>query len=230
MTFQLFDPDSDLRITARNLPHWYQPGVTYFVTFRLADSLPRGVLDLWHRRRDDWLARHGITRADENWKRRLDELPLTQQHEFHSSYSREYMDYLDRGYGSCVLRQPECSQEVASSLLHFDGARYHMGDFVVMPNHVHLLVGLIGETDLEKQCYSWKKFTAAKINRLLGRTGEFWQTESFDHLVRSPEQFEYFRSYIATNPEQAGLSRGEYHLYQCPLLQSSRAESSPGTP
>ena len=58
-----------------------------------------------------------------------------------------------------------------------------------MPNHVHLLVCLLGDTDLLKQCRSWKKFTAGKINQVLGQTGRFWQKESFDHLVRSPEQF-----------------------------------------
>ena len=65
------------------------------------------------------------------------------------------MESLDKRQGACVLRRPELSKIVADSLLYFDGIRYHMGDFVVMPNHVHLLVCLIGETDILKQCYSW---------------------------------------------------------------------------
>jgi type I restriction enzyme R subunit len=119
------------------------------------------------------------------------------------------MDYLDRGHGECVLKRPELAGVVARSLRHFDAQRYHLGDFVVMPNHVHVLVCLLGDTELESLCYSWKKFTAAEINRALGRKGRFWQEESFDHLVRSPEQFDHLRRYIADNPRKAGLSSGE---------------------
>jgi type I restriction enzyme R subunit len=98
---------------------------------------------------------------------------------------------------------------VAENLHHFDGQRYHLGDFVVMPNHVHLIVCLIGTTDLEAQWYSWKRFTAGRINEILGRRGRFWHEECFDHLVRSPEQFDYFRRYIADNPKAAGLRERE---------------------
>ncbi len=120
------------------------------------------------------------------------------------------MNYLDRGHGQCVLRRPELAKVVAESLQHFDGSRYHLADFVVMPNHVHLLCCLLGETEIEAQCTSWKHFTAVKVNQVLGRKGRFWQEESFDHLVRSPEQFAYFQSYIARNPVVAGLSEGSF--------------------
>ena len=69
---------------------------------------------------------------------------------------------------------------------------------------------LLGGTDLEAQCYSWKKYTATKINRALGRNDRFWHEESFDHLVRTPEQFDCLRRYIADNPHEAGLHAGEY--------------------
>jgi len=118
------------------------------------------------------------------------------------------------GHGACVLKRPETAQIVADSLMHFDRARYLMGDFVVMPNHVHLLVCLMGGTDLVDQCYSWKKFTATQINRVLGCRGEFWQNESFDHLVRSPEQFDLLRRYVARNPKEAKLREGDYLYYQ----------------
>ncbi len=122
------------------------------------------------------------------------------------------MENLDKGWGACVLSRTELSKIVADSLMHFDGDRYHMGDFVVMPNHVHLLVCLINETDILDQCYSWKKFTAGKINKALGSSGRFWQEESFDHLVRSPEQFGAIQHYIADNPKH--LHEGEYYLRQ----------------
>ena len=88
-----------------------------------------------------------------------------------------------------------------------------MFDFVVMPNHVHLLAVFHDEGRMLKQCESWKRFAAVRINRDLGRSGEFWQEDAFDHLVRGPDQFEYFRRYIAANPENAGLGEGDYRWY-----------------
>jgi type I restriction enzyme R subunit len=216
MLFEFFDSAADLRITAAKLPHWYQPGVTYFITFRTDDSIPAEVADVWHRRRDEWLARHGIEPRAANWSARLCKLPIAQQRELHDSFSREYMEYLDRGCGDCVLRRGDLAGIVGDSLRHFDGRRYRLGDFVVMPNHVHLLVCLLGETDLEKQCYSWKKYTASKINRSLGRQGRFWHEESFDHLVRSSDEFEHLRRYIAENPRKARLREEEYLYWRAP--------------
>jgi putative transposase len=210
MPFEFFDKTMDLRITAGNLPHWFQPGVTYFITWRTDDSIPRDVLDLWVRRRDDWLRRHGIDPRGPRWRARLDSLPERQQREFHSTFSREFLEYLDRGHGDCVLKRRDLADIVAKSLRHFEGQRYPLGDFVVMPNHVHLLVCLLGATDVEDQCHSWKKYTATQINQVLDRQGRFWHEESFDHLVRGPEQFDGFRRYIADNPTKAGLREGGY--------------------
>ena len=157
MSFEFFDPVGEVRITVGNLPHWYQPGVTYFVTFRTDDSLPPEVAQLWYRRRDDWLQRHGIDPRAAHRSALFRRMPAAQRREFHKEFSREFMAYLDRGCGACVLRRPELARIVADGLRHFDGERYRLGDFVVMPNHVHLLVCLLGQTDVEKQCYSWKK-------------------------------------------------------------------------
>ncbi len=216
MQFNLFDPAGDLRIDVGNLPHWYQPGATYFITFRTGDSMPKEVADLWYRRRDDWLRHHRIVPGATNWQAALRRLPEPVQQEFHSTFSREYQECLDKGHGACVLCRPNLADIVVDSLHHFDGERYHLGDFVVMPNHVHLLVGLLGKTEVEKQCYSWKKFTATKINNALNQSGEFWQPESFDHLVRSAEHFERFQRYIADNGPLAGLVKGEYRHWKRP--------------
>ncbi len=216
MPFEFFDPEGELQITQGNLPHWYQPGATYFVTFRTADSLPKEVADLWYRRRNDWLLRNGITPNATNWQASLRTLPEPEQHEFHATFSREFLEHLDKGHGACVLRRHELAGIVANSLKHFDGERYMLGDFIVMPNHVHLLVGLLGATEIEAQCYSWKKFTATQINRVLNKTGEFWQAESFDHLVRNADQCEHFQHYIATNGTDAGLRSDEYLYWERP--------------
>ncbi len=216
MTFEFFDPDGDLQITARNLPHWYQPGATYFITFRTADSLPKGGADLWYRRRNEWLSRQGIRPESANWQAALRRLPDRLQHEFHGTFSRAFLEHLDKGHGACVLRRRDLAEIIANSLQHFDGERYLLGDFVVMPNHVHLLVGLLGSTEVEAQCYSWKKYTATRINRVLNATGEFWQAESFDHLVRNPAQFERFQRYIAEIGSCAGLPVGDYLHWRRP--------------
>ncbi|HEV3022195.1 MAG TPA: transposase [Pirellulales bacterium] len=210
--FEFFDPKGELTIRVGNLPHWYQPGVTYFVTFRTDDSVPQALLRSWHSRRDVWLRRHGFDPKGDGWKSNLRENAELDD-EYHARFTREFMDYLDRGFGACVLRDANLAQIVAHSLRHFDGERYDLGDFVVMPNHVHLLVGLRGLTEIEALCRSWKKFAAGKINRALARDGRFWQEESFDHLVRSVEQFAHFEGYIAQNPSQAGLGPGEYLAY-----------------
>jgi putative transposase len=210
MDFEFFDPTLDLRITHANLPHWYQPGVTYFVTYRTDDSFPDEVAATWYSRRDDWLIRHGIDPSHGRLSQRLGALSDAQQKEYHREFSRKFLEHLDRGHGACLLRRPELAAVVADNLRHFDGQRYALADFVVMPNHVHVLACLLGSTGIEDQCYSWKKYTATKINRALGRHGRFWHEESFDHLVRGPEQFERFRRYIAANPVKAGLKTSEY--------------------
>ena len=215
MTFELFDPRGDVSIREGKLPHWYQPGVTYFATFRTEDSVPQALLRSWHARRDVWLRRHGLDPSHPTWKVKLREFPEVER-EYNATFTREFMEYLDRGYGACVLRDVRLAKLVAENLRHFDGDRYRLGDFVVMPNHVHVLACLLGTTEIERQCRSWKKYTAGKINQVLGRHGRFWQEESFDHLVRSPAQFEYLQLYIAENPAKAGLRAGEYLLYSLP--------------
>ena len=210
MAFEFFDASMDLRITEGKLPHWFQPGVTYFITWRTDDSIPRDVLGLWLRRRDGWLRRHGIDPGQAHWSAKVDALPDRQQHEFHATFSREFLEYLDRGHGACVLKDGELAAIVARSLQHFDGERYTLSDFVVMPNHVHVLACLLGETDIKDQCCSWKKYTATKIHRATGGRGRFWHEESFDHLVRSPEHFERLRRVYCRQPPRGRPRTGEY--------------------
>lgn len=120
---------------------------------------------------------------------------------------------LDECHGECCLRDPSLATIVADSLMYFDGERYRMGDFVVMPNHVHLLAAFATQELLTTQCTSWLRFTATQINKRLGRAGKFWQQEPFDHLVRSPEQYEFYRNYIRNNGPKANLQPHEY-LYR----------------
>jgi type I restriction enzyme R subunit len=124
-----------------------------------------------------------------------------------------------------VLRRRELRNIVGDSLRHFDGDRYFMGDFIVMPNHVHLIVCLLGDTEIESQCASWKRFTARQINQKIGARGRFWQEESFDHLIRSSEQFEAIQRYIRNNP--ANLPQDHYlHYTVAGTLRVPSAEKS----
>ena len=215
--FELFDPEADFQVSVgSNLPHWFQPGVTYFVTFRTHDSLPADVSKRWYAERVRWLAQRGIRSSDRTWRAQLARLTRAERTRFHRQFSQRFMENLDKGWGACVLRRPKLAAIVADSLWHFDGDRYDLSDFVVMPNHVHILVGLRGTTEIVAQCNSWKRFTALKLNQAMRTTGRFWSEESFDHLVRSPAQFEAIRRYIAANPPSAKLTPGEFILYQRP--------------
>ena len=210
---QMFDPAAEVAVVERKLPHWAQAGTMSFLTWRTFDSLPPNVLRRWHVEREEWLQAHGIDPQAGDWRDRLQQLPRRIRAEFTKTFSERWHRSLDEGHGECILRVPTAAKVVADSLLHFDGVRYDVTDFVVMPNHVHLLAAFTDEAGMLRQCDSWKHFTARELNRRQGRSGRFWRQDGFDHLVRSVEQFELFRRYIAMNPRKAGLRPGEYLLY-----------------
>ena len=205
MDFRPFDPHGELTTYRLHLPHWRQPGVTYFLTTRLADSLPQARLDEWHDERANWLRARGCQSPAD-----LDRQPAKERREFHRYFTAKFHAWLDAGEGACWLRQPEYAQIVAGALAFFDGERYALDDFVVMPNHLHVLVTPAPDHALSDIVRSWKTFTARQINGLLGRAGAFWQAETYDHIVRSEEQLAHYRRYIADNPVKAKLREGEY--------------------
>ncbi len=210
---RFFDPADEFAVIDRRLPHWTQAGVVCFITWRTHDSIPKEVLLRWRSERHRWLRQHSIDPSDAAWRSQLNQLPKADQHAFYTEFSEKWNGELDAGYGACVLKSPKLSKIVCDSLLKFDGDRYVLCDFVVMPNHVHLLAAFHDADVMLKQCEGWKHYQALMINRAVGSGGRFWQTDSFDHLVRSEEQFEHFRRYIAGNPAKANLSQGEYLLW-----------------
>jgi hypothetical protein len=213
---QVFDPKQEFSIVQRRLPHWSQAGTLSFITWRTSDSIPRRVLESWLADRADWLLQHGIEPDSSSWAAQLRRLAPHLLEEFRERVANRWDEDLDRCHGACLLRQPALARVVGESLLHFHRKRYELTDFVVMPNHVHVLAAFPDEQAMLGQCESWKRFTATSINRALGRKGRFWQQDSFDHLVRSPEQFAQLRSYIADNPRRAGLGPGEFlHWSEC---------------
>ncbi len=157
------------------LPHLEKPGCTYFVTFCLAD-----------------VAR---TKAKER-QEKLDDDDV-------SRIARE--TDLEPSSGTCILNDPELAAVVENALLHFQGERYALSAWCVMPNHAHAVVTPFVEHALSETLQSWKSFSAHEINRRLNREGRVWQKESFDHIVRNEESFEKFVAYTEQNPVVAGF-------------------------
>lgn len=195
-----FRPHDKLHIHRGNLPHWRQTNVTYFVTTRLADSMPQEKIREWQTKRDAWLAAQGLQKPSD-----IHQLPEDQQHEFHATFTKEWHQWLDAGYGECQLRRPEVRDILIRRLL----AESSLDAWVIMPNHFHALIAPENQ-GLGEVLQSWKGGSAFEINRLLGRSGPLWQKEPYDHIVRSEAQFQHYRGYIAENPIKAGLEPHEY--------------------
>jgi DNA polymerase III subunit alpha len=197
--FTSFDKDHPASVQNRHLPHWQQNGATYFVTFRLGDSLPKEIYKKWQLERD--AAVKTISSQDSSKMEIVAE-----------QFREELEGRLDEGLGECWLKNQKVASVVENALRHFDGERYLLGNYVIMPNHVHVLVRPVMEHKLYEILHSWKSFSAKEANKALNRTGEFWQDESFDHIVRDESSLEKFSSYIQENPKKAGLRQNEFLL------------------
>jgi REP element-mobilizing transposase RayT len=195
-----FDPHAETNITTNRLPHWQQGEVWVFVTWRLGDSFPKEKLDQWKREREIWLKHHS-----ESWDEKIEA-------EYHDRFSRQIDDWLDQGSGSCVLKDPANAKIVADALRHFDGDRYKIASFVVMPNHVHVLFRSLGVHTLPKILKSWKGFTAREINKRIGKSGKLWQDDYWDRLIRNEGHFFKAAEYIHENPVKAKLLEGQFLL------------------
>lgn len=207
----------------RNLPHWHQEGVTYFVTFRLADALPASVLEKWDEEKRTWLAVFGVNYSprSSNWFTEFEEkLSAAQQFQFRRSFNRKLNAELDRGRGGCSLRQDPCLGIVRERLLTGDREGYHLGDFVIMPNHVHLLVMPKPGESLSNVMHWIKGGSARECNRALGSSGRYWQKESYDHIVRDSRELTRFRKYIRENPEKAGIEIPNEAIYEAEWLRT----------
>jgi REP element-mobilizing transposase RayT len=166
------------------LPHWDHPGIIQSLNFRLGDAMPNTVLHKWRM-----------------------ELSLKREDEKSVELRRRVEKYLDAGHGTCWLRRSSIAQLVENSLLHFDGERYVLLAWCIMPNHVHVLVETKVGLPLASILQTWKSFIAHKANTLLSRTGEFWQREYLDRYVRNAEHYERVVAYIEENPVKARLAK-----------------------
>ena len=211
--FGLFDPSQETLITYDDLPHWFQPNIAVFITFRTIDSMPRSAVLRMEAELREWLLRNGYTLQHGSPLPDWSDVPQPLQKGYRQRRSRLWHGELDSCHGECVLKQPDLSLEVLNSLRHFDGERYDLDCAVIMPNHAHALVQFRDGFTFVDQCEGWLKFTATKINRVLRRKWHFWKSEPFDHLVRSVEQFQYLRWYIQNNGPRAKLNATEYRYW-----------------
>ena len=167
-----------------------------FVTFRLADSLPSHALKKIVSRRVD------ISATAAHMDRALTPVERRKQNQLHA---RRIEKILDAGAGECLLMNAKVARVVANALNEFNGTRYRLFAWVMMPNHVHVLFQTIGKGSLAAVLHSWKSYSAKAANQILGRSGEFWQREYHGHLIRNRDEFDRAIRYVMKNPGNVGL-------------------------
>ncbi len=169
-----------------HLPHLDQPDLYQAITFRLYDSVPKQVVQRW--------------KEELQWRTDLatDDAPAI-------TLRRRIVTYEDAGHGACWLHDEQIALLVQNTLFHFDGQRYHLIAWCIMPNHVHVLIETLPGHPLDQVLHSWKSFTASKANALLARTGPFWAREYHDRYIRDEPHFAQTVTYIEQNPVKAGL-------------------------
>jgi putative transposase len=178
----------------RRLPHIQIAGATYFITFRLANSLPPEALEK--------LA------AERQYIHRL---PESQKESAHRAWFAKYDDYLDRAlYGNLYLKNEQVADLVSDAIRFRDGKAYDLISYCIMPNHAHLVctpLEKLAETyyGLTEILHSLKRHTAREANKILQRSGSFWQDESYDHLIREDKELERIVKYVLYNPVKANL-------------------------
>jgi putative transposase len=177
------------------LPHWEREGGLYFITFHLADSLPKSALAKIAERR------HILLSAKQ---KNVNLLP--EQKALLAAYSHTRMEeYFDLGAGSCPFLDMRIAGAMAAALRFREGTHYRLLAWCVMPNHVHVLARLFPGRELARVVKAWKNFSAKAANHALGRKGRFWQREYYDRMIRNENELDRAIRYVLENPAKAGL-------------------------
>lgn len=187
----------------RHLPHLQPPGGTFFITYRLKDSVPKHIINELKKTTEQELAT--IKQICSSQALLPGEVRRLQKRYF-VLYDQILDTSLNEPYW---LKLPEVAQVVFDSLLYIGKAEANVWAFTIMSNHVHvLLTHNSKQRPLFRLLQSHKGFTARQCNKVLGRTGAtFWQDESYDHLVRKDGEFERIVRYILQNPVKAGMAK-----------------------
>jgi REP element-mobilizing transposase RayT len=181
---------------SKYLPHFDAPGTRQFITYRLADALPAS-------RRREWEA---FLQLEEDAEKQ-----------------RRIETYLDQGYGGCQLRDPRIANLVQENLWYHDGVQYRLLAWVIMPNHIHVLVEIwhVPMSDILK---GWKGYSSKAANRILGRTGTLWEEDYFDRYIRDENHYRRVVRYMEGNPAKAGLVKAPEEW----AWSSARYRGTPG--
>jgi putative transposase len=187
----------------RNLPHRLPLGNKFFITTRLVDSIPVEVIQQFE------LENQAAIRLIEENYPNLDERKIAIGKQWKRNFAT-FDKYLDNSQGgNHWLKQNEIAEIVKESLHYWDKKRYDLIAFTIMSNHVHLLIDTWDAenyaTSITTVMQSIKRHTARQSNILLNREGQFWQNESYDHLVRNQKEFENIIYYTVQNSVKAGL-------------------------
>lgn len=188
----------------RKLPHWQPEGGEYFVTIRLKGSLPRSAINKLKK------IQRQLNNGDDEINEGLE--VLIQRKIF-----KKYEEYLDKGLtGPTWLSRNEIANLVKESIHYRDSKIYDLYAYCIMPNHVHLIFKHL-RNDKKKEkpitdvMRSLKRYTARKCNKLLGRSGAFWQSESYDRVIRNLDELKNTIRYTLNNPVKAGLVESWQH-------------------
>ena len=188
-------------------PHWRAEGGIYFVTFRLAGSLPAFLAKEREYRRREILQRVETCDRDfTSWE--LDEL---------EDLHFEELDHRRHDRGADYLKNPRIAHVVTDAFRHFEGVRYRLFAWVIMSNHVHIVFQPLPGYDVPDILHSWKRFSARESNKILDHTGPFWQSEYYDHLIRNDADLARCIEYTWNNPEKAGLRHWKWKWRADPL-------------
>ena len=169
-----------------------------FITFRLADSLPHHIIE-------EFLADRAVMR---------EELKVigNKSRKFYEELMEHKMEsWLNNGHGNCILGNANVRQIVVGALRHYNFKEYLLHSFIIMPNHLHILLSPLTEKPINTVIGRIKGFTSFKIKKLLGIDSEIWQQGMFDRIVRSDDEFKKYVDYIRNNPKNILPDR--YTLY-----------------
>ena len=164
------------------LPHFDAADTWQAITYRLADAMPRHAIESMER-----------------------ELAVVPDDNRQGERRKRFEAWADAGHGACLLRRPGIAQIVWDNWQHFAGERYDIGPWVIMPNHVHILIRVREGWPLENILRSWKSFTAKRIMAVAGVAAPIWLDDSWDRFIRDQGHWLNTKVYIENNPVAAGL-------------------------
>jgi REP element-mobilizing transposase RayT len=218
-SFRPFDLRGEVTVYQRNLPHWRQAGASYFVTFRTEDSIPAEIGNQLRAESEEWSDM--ITNALARNKGVLPEELKREDDEFRRRTFARLESLLDGGAGACLLARLENRSLLADAMRHFDGERYDLYAAVIMPNHCHVLIRPYSGHELSELVGAWKSYTSRRIGGRRGPSGAFWQSESFDRIIRDEDHFRKAVRYILKNPAKARIASGVSWLWSCNVKHAS---------